>query len=384
MFNSATGDEFIVKGIAYQPGGSALASDGFDPISDASKPLWSRDLEIMKSLGLNTIRVYEVDPNVSHDQFMKALSDSNMYLLLDLGKAKSSVNRDDPASTWNAGLVERYKLTLRNFAKYDNVLGFVVGNEVANSVATTRSAAYVKSLLRELKEYQFKQLWQSRNTPTTNPTTTEFRRVIPLGYVASDDATIRRDSADFFNCGDDPMERADFYGVNLYSWCGADANYVTSHYIERVADFRDYSIPVIIAEYGCNTIRPRVFTERLISSGFFIEFQLLGSPACQVNAIYSQPMIDVFSGAIVFEYSEESNGYGLMRITGDLKAAGGGQTTITPLSDFFNFRTAIASVGNVSTAMTLDTPKERRPHSTCPMVSPTWHASAELPAVPIA
>ena len=54
------GKEFISVGIAYQPGGSAKASEGYDPIADENRVNWERDLRVIHSLGVNTVRVYDV------------------------------------------------------------------------------------------------------------------------------------------------------------------------------------------------------------------------------------------------------------------------------------------------------------------------------------
>lgn len=38
----------------------------------------------MKELGVNTIRVYHVDPHAQHEGCMKAMDDAGIYLLVDL------------------------------------------------------------------------------------------------------------------------------------------------------------------------------------------------------------------------------------------------------------------------------------------------------------
>jgi hypothetical protein len=86
-----TGNRFQIVGVAYQPGGSAgyKPDEGKDPLSnadvclrvspfDASYPLTSwkcadikpptQDAALIQSLGANTIRVYNLDPNLNHDE----------------------------------------------------------------------------------------------------------------------------------------------------------------------------------------------------------------------------------------------------------------------------------------------------------------------------
>ena len=62
--------------------------------------------------------------------------------------------------------------------------------------------------------------------------------------------------------------------------------------------YQDYSVPVFLSEFGCNQVKSsRPFTE--------------------IEAIYSTQMSSVFSGGLVYEYSNETNNYGLVQIDGD-------------------------------------------------------------------
>lgn len=66
--NPKTGDAFQVVGVAYQPGGSAGYNPalGFDPLSNGTSCM--RDAALMQMLGINSIRVYNLDPNLNHDE----------------------------------------------------------------------------------------------------------------------------------------------------------------------------------------------------------------------------------------------------------------------------------------------------------------------------
>lgn len=56
FFDSVTKDQFFIKGVAYQP---RTLSTGFtDPLAKPAD--CRRDFSLMKNLGLNTIRVYQV------------------------------------------------------------------------------------------------------------------------------------------------------------------------------------------------------------------------------------------------------------------------------------------------------------------------------------
>jgi hypothetical protein len=64
---------------------------------------------------------------------------------------------------------------------------------------------------------------------------------------------------DYMICGDE-AERVDFFGLNVYSWCG-HSSFKMSKYEERTNDIKSYGIPFIVSEYGCNTVQPRTFDE---------------------------------------------------------------------------------------------------------------------------
>ncbi len=80
--NPATGDAFQVVGVAYQPGGSAGYNPalGIDPLSNPGSCL--RDAALMQILGVNTIRVYNVNPDLNHDacvSIFNAVSFRSLY-----------------------------------------------------------------------------------------------------------------------------------------------------------------------------------------------------------------------------------------------------------------------------------------------------------------
>lgn len=206
---------------------------------------------------------------------------------------------------------------------------------MTNDSKTTLASAYVKALLRDTKTY----------IRSSAP------RLITVGYANNDDPEIRLQVQDYFNCGPDD-ERIDFFGINLYEWCGDSATYHTSGYFDRTADIASYSIPVFLSEYGCNLISPRTFPE--------------------VKAIFGPDMTSTWSGGIVYEWSQEKNSYGLVQINPD--------NSVSLLPDFQTLKAAMSSIH--PTGVSMDSYNEQRPHSVCPAITATWEPSSNLPLFP--
>ncbi|OLL25742.1 1,3-beta-glucanosyltransferase gas4, partial [Neolecta irregularis DAH-3] len=300
FFDSKTNQRFYIRGLDYQLGGSSLATT-YDPLADSAG--CDRDVAAFKSLGINTIRVYSILNNGDHSHCMNLLADAGIYLILDVNTPLISINRANPASSYNAVLLQNIFATIDAFSSYDNVLGFFAGNEVVNDVATVEAAPYVKAVVRDMKAYIAKQ----------------SKRTIPVGYSAASVAENRGPLAFYLNAGEDDT-RIDFYGLNSYEWCGA-SSYTISGYDQFATLFQGLTIPLFFSEYGCNKPAPRTFTE--------------------VEAIYSTQMTSFLSGGLVYEYSQEANSYGLVQISTDKKS-------VSYLTDFNNLKAEFAKTPNPS------------------------------------
>lgn len=229
----------------------------------------------MKQIFTNVIRVYALDPTQDHDDCMQQLADNDIYVVADLGEPGTSIESDSPV--WNVPLYQRYTSVVDAMSKYNNLIGFFAGNEVVSSENQTAAAAFVKAAVRDTKGYIGSQ---------------NYRKTIGVGYATADVPT-RDDLAAYFACGDSSAS-IDFWGYNVYSWCGL-SSYTASSYDERVQFFSDYPVPVFFAEYGC------------------IEGVVGGPthrPFTEVQALFGDNMTGVFSGGIVYEWFMDTNDYG--------------------------------------------------------------------------
>ncbi|KAL1900088.1 1,3-beta-glucanosyltransferase [Ceratocystis pirilliformis] len=318
---------FFIRGIDYQPGGS---SANIDPLAD--KSICTRDIKEFKKLGINTVRVYTVDNTADHDTCMQALADAGIYLVLDVNTPAYSINRAEPALSYNAAYLQNVFATVEAFAKYTNVLAFFSGNEVINDEGgTTRSAPYVKAVGRDMKAYM-----KARSL-----------RDVPVGYSAADVSSNRMQTAMYMNCGPDNI-RSDFFAFNDYSWC--TSNYIESGWDVKVKNFTDYGLPIFLSEYGCNTNK-RNFKE--------------------LESLMSTNMTGVYSGGIVYEYSMEDNKYGIVKI---------GDSKVEELDEFSSYSKALSSYA----APTDAAGAASTTHAVaCPTKDATWEVDpAIIPDIP--
>ncbi|KAK3333058.1 Glucanosyltransferase-domain-containing protein [Cercophora scortea] len=345
FFYSHNGTQFYIRGIAYQQGinvdGTSANPDTssyLDPLSDAAS--CKRDIPYLQKLGTNTIRVYAVNPDKNHDECMTALDAAGIYVIADLGEPKQSIVSASPE--WNTDLYTRYTAVIDSLAQYPNVIGFFAGNEVVSNTSYTAAAAFVKAAVRDTKAYI-----ASRN----------YTHWLGVGYANNDDPDTRDNLAAYFACGADAAERVDFWGYNIYEWCGA-STFADSGYAARTKEFANYPVPAFFAEYGCNTNPPgadnRLFQE--------------------TGALYSSQMNKVWSGGIVYQYFQEENDYGLVNTT---------STTVTELKSFPRLASAIASAGYpTGTSLASYNPTNTPP--SCPPTSnsPSWIPSPSPPLPP--
>lgn len=322
------GTQFLIRGVAYQENVEKEKETSFlDPLADSDK--CKRDVKYLQELNTNVLRVYAVDPDEDHDECMEIFEDAGIYIIADLSQPNKSVLRNSPS--WTVELYERYSSVVDMFANYSNVLGFFAGNEVTNNKSNTDASAFVKAAVRDTKAYISKKKYRS----------------IPVGYSSNDDEDTRVAIADYFACGDDD-EKADFFGINMYEWCGS-LSFKSSGYEDRTNDFKNLSIPIFFSEYGCNEGGTRKFQE--------------------VGTIYGDKMTDVWSGGIVYMYFEEENEYGLVSVDGK---------SVSTMDDF---KYLSSEINKISPSLAKSSSASKTSIS-CPATGSAWKASTKLPPTP--
>lgn len=264
-FFNKDGSQFFIKGIAYQ-----LTPD--DPLVD--KAQCQRDAALMSTLGTNALRVYHVDSSANHDGCMQTFADAGIYLLIDLDTFPTYILPDD--LYWNNTQYIPYTRVMDAFQKYDNLLAFFVGNEVVFTDTDSPAAPYIKAAARDMKAYR----------------DSKGYRKFPVGYSAADIKELRPMLQDYLTCGGNSSDNIDFFSINSYSWCG-DSSYTISTYNELEEQARGFPVPIFFSETGCNVPEPRDFADQ--------------------EAIFGPEMGNTFSGAIIYEWIQVQNAYGLIQ-----------------------------------------------------------------------
>ncbi|KAI5286309.1 hypothetical protein KEM54_006891 [Ascosphaera aggregata] len=278
--NSKSNGRLQLLGVDYQPGGSSGYSEKGDPLSNPESCL--RDAALMQKLGINTVRVYNISPELNHDECVSIFNGAGIYLILDVNSPliNGALHTSEPWTTYNKFYLERIFSMVEAFKDYPNVIGFFGGNEVINENAVVQTPSYVKAVQRDLKNYMKK----------------HSKRQIPVGYSAADIRQQVPDQFHYLTCDDGLGSAADFFGMNVYSWCG-DSSYTKSGYDVLTNLFRNTPVPIFFSEYGCNEVTPRQFTE--------------------VGTIFGDKMSEVWSGGLVYEWTQEQNEFGLVKLESD-------------------------------------------------------------------
>ncbi|KAM0251318.1 hypothetical protein ACHAQJ_008212 [Trichoderma viride] len=263
-FFNKDGSQFFIKGVAYQ-----LVPQ--DPLTDSDQ--CQRDAKLMSELGANTIRVYHVDPTGDHDGCMKAFDDAGIYVLADLDTFDTYILPE--SNFWNETKYDRFAKVMDAFEKYDNILGFFIGNENIATENDSPTAPYLKAAARDMKAYR----------------DASGYRDFPIGYSAADILQLRPMLQDYLTCGGNSSEIVDFFSLNSYSWCDP-SNYVEATYNQLEEYAKDFPVPIFLSETGCIIPGPRVWDDQ--------------------DAIFGSKMVNDWSGAIIYEWIQEANAYGII------------------------------------------------------------------------
>ena len=345
LFDSITGEEFVVRGIDYypRPNHGDLNHNSLDLFGETNHSIWERyvfscaskerkersrsffqrhltfmfpspcfrsfsrsisflvlsfncfrDILYLQELGVNAIRLYAVDPTLNHDAFMCALETAGIYVIVALAHdcPTCAVTKDQAPDCYPPELKLQGQRVINAFAKYPNTLGFSAGNEVnhfAPPGVPEWNAPCQKKFLRDMREYI---------ASCANPH--RGMRQVPIGLISADND--REEVAAYYNCQEnenDPYQSAEWYGLNAYVSCDGKAEEFDQAPGLRLLALSfinlHYSIPTLLTEFGCLS---RTFPDQ---DGYPSQRDFREAKWILEEPIMREP----FNGGFAFEYSIE-------------------------------------------------------------------------------
>ncbi|CAK8993554.1 1 [Durusdinium trenchii] len=178
--------------------------------------------------------------------------------------------------------------------------------------------AFAKTVMKEFAQYNNTLMFTAANElaqldKTLGPVPAQSVEVcsrVPLIYsdVDTGGGAARKVVADYLTCAlDSEADAVDAYGLNVYSWCdetypgdGKADNFQYSPYKDIKEDFKDFSVPFIFSEFGCNL---GVFKTKCPYPD--------GRTWPDVKHFLGEDMGQFMSGAVAFQWSMDKEEYGL-------------------------------------------------------------------------
>lgn len=218
------------------------------------------------------------------------MEEAGIYVIVALAQAECAITADKYPECYPPELKLQGQHVIEVFSKYSNTLAFSAGNEVNHFTPLNQeewNAPCQKKFIRDMRKFIDQ---------------CEGIRRIPVGLVSADNA--RDDMAHYYNCHSskrkhDPLETAEWYGLNTYVFCDGNATEYEQakglKLLQKSFASYNYSIPSVLTEFGC------------LSDSFDTVDKVEG----QRNFYQAQWMLDqesmrdTFAGGFAFEYSIE-------------------------------------------------------------------------------
>lgn len=127
------GKPFYVKGVAYNPAMLGTAPAWTPPWGDYLQPqhadIWQRDFPVIKSMGANTLRVWQWNNEVDHGAFLDAARRAGLYVIVTFYTGNSyqfPVQQD-----WQrANMLGTFKWQVQRYVNHPALLGWSFGGEL--------------------------------------------------------------------------------------------------------------------------------------------------------------------------------------------------------------------------------------------------------------
>ncbi|KAL9114100.1 MAG: hypothetical protein Q9227_001872 [Pyrenula ochraceoflavens] len=313
-----------------------------DVLSDDNLDNLQKALPLFAELGVNTIRVYHIDSSALHDSAMDLLQKAGIYVLADLSTPRNCINRLSPYQSYTDGLMRNFFKTVNCLARYENVIGVVVANNLVNNVQCSPAAEVVRAAVRDLKYYM------ARKNQLSG------QRVLPIGTSHAPFGDSTESMLQYFTAGS-LKERVDFFSIHDYAPEVPDESHHRPAFGQHVSILSTVPLPMLVLEYGNNAIRPRLFNE--------------------TTPLYSPDFLQTLSGGCCYEFFEASNAYGIVRVNEE-------DMSLIKTAEFDNLKDKLhETTTDLSTNQqgSFPTQEELGWRGDFPAVSERWMAKPDIP-----
>jgi hypothetical protein len=151
------GIKFFIKGVVYSP--TPIGGQPFDsPLKDSNAAIWSRDLPLMRAMGVNAIHVYNVTPPPFDSgpgpiiNFLNAAwngGDRPIYVIMSVFFTRGAVLSNTDATN---AIANQYHDLDAKYASYPAVLGVTIGNELGMDSFNSTEWANFNKIARAAKQ----------------------------------------------------------------------------------------------------------------------------------------------------------------------------------------------------------------------------------------
>lgn len=101
---------------------------------------------------MNTIRIYNLSPELDHDECVSIFNAAGIYMILDVNSPlyPGYIDRTAPWETYNKDYYTQVFGIIEAFKDYPNTLAFFAGNEVINEDSVKQVPQYIRVCLATL------------------------------------------------------------------------------------------------------------------------------------------------------------------------------------------------------------------------------------------
>lgn len=290
VYKTNPAKRFFIKGIAF-------------PNAPHNRPYdvrgWVAILQQIRDASplVNTIRLYSIDASRDYSEFIETAAKLGFYLLIPVTSNSGGgvLNRNLAApKCYKKKLYQYGYKVIKKTYHHPNILGYVLGNEIMNSLESWQAAPCILAYSRDLK----------KSFPKDTITLMYTMQHDGIGAAVSPSETVQLtlNYMTSLSCSKDSKSMGatiDVLGINIESWCSSvDQSFDTNpdgsigSYKDLYQHVENSTIPLFFSETGCSTA---LFNH---DNGLSSSFRDWG----QVSTVLGQSMNEEWSGLVAYAY----------------------------------------------------------------------------------